>query len=457
MRQTGIGCTLALVFFVKQQSGHCNESERRGAKMKSYLKKLYLTLALVGLWSATGLAFVDSASDYSDFLKTLSALDNDKFTNVLIDELNKYLRQFPNAPDADDVHFKMAGIFSQKNWHARSFVTHLEVAHLYPQSENVVPSQDRVRDILIQEKKFQPLKDRIEELLGPAAADSSKEAAHYALIRKLYYLNFDEISKPLVSSCELYLRYFLESPNRAEINFWKAELLARNEDHVNALTEYLKVTSLYKQSVFVSASQIKIADLQTERFKMHQHAIITLSDFVKAFPEDPQAAQAQFRKAEILEKKIKKPIEAIDAYMEVSQKYPKSLEAVPALFEAARVYESKFKEYNKAVEVYATVVKDFKEDLKAPYALTESARIYEGKLKDYTNAAGIYLRVYELFPDSNIAAESLFAAGEISEKKLKDAEAALTHYRTLVDKYPTTKVAEKATKRIQKLSQDSGK
>ncbi|MCG8604115.1 tetratricopeptide repeat protein [bacterium] len=425
--------------------------------MNSYLNKLCVTLTLVGLWSTAGLALADSASDYSDFLKTLSALDHDKFTDILIHESNEYLRQFPNAPDADNIHFKMAAIFSEKKWHARAFMTHLEIAHLYPQSEFVVPSQDQVRNILMQEKKFQPLKDRIEEIINGTVADSSKEAAHYALIRKLYYLNFDEILRPLVSSCELFLRHFPHSTNRAEVNFWKAELLARNEEHVQALTEYLKVTSLHKQSVFVSASQIKIADLQTDEFKLHQNAIITLNEFVKAFPEDPQAAQAQFRKAQIIEKKIKKPIEAIDAYTEVSQKYPNSLEAVPALFEAAHIYESKFKEYNKAVQVYATVVRDFKEDLKAPYALTESARIYEDKLKDYSNAASIYHRVYELFPDSNIAAESLFAAGEISEKKLKDSEAALTHYRTLVDKYPSTEVAEKATKRIQKLSQDDGK
>lgn len=423
--------------------------------MKSYLSKLCRLGALCLIWSITPLALADDASDYSEFLAALDKLDNKKFRPLLIEELHQYLRRFQDTAGLDEIHFKLATEYDKHNKKPESFVTNLEVVYLYPDSGHFSTAQDRVRNLLIQEKKFRPLKDKMAEIVNPVPSDSTREAAHYSLIKKLYYYNFDFVSGALVSSCVRFMQHFPNSADLDEVNFWKAELLARDDQHVAALTEYLKMTYLYKGSVHVSASKLKIADLQTKKFKMHREAIATLDAFIEEFPDDPQAAFALVRKAEITTKKIKQHNQAILAYLDVPKNYPKSLEAVPALFAAAQLYESKIKDYNQAIQIYATVVADFKDDIKAPYALTESARIYEDRLKDYANAATVYEKVYQLFPDSDIAAESLYAAAEINEKKIKNSEAALTHYRTIVDKYPTTDIAEKANKRIAKLSRNS--
>ena len=93
-----------------------------------------------------------------NFLAALDKLDNDKFRPVLIEELHQYLRRFQQAPGLDEIHFKLATEYDKHNKKPESFVTNLEVVYLYPNSGHFSTAQDRVRNLLIQEKKFRPLK-----------------------------------------------------------------------------------------------------------------------------------------------------------------------------------------------------------------------------------------------------------------------------------------------------------
>jgi len=411
--------------------------------------RTFVTLFLV---LAATLANADDQPKYSDYIATLDNLDNEAFDDILIQEISDYLHRFPDAPDVDQMHFKIATIYHDHNDRLASFFASMEVIYLYPESPVVAPAQDRVRSLLVKEKKFKPLKDQADALIHPTLNDTSREASYYTFLQDMVDLRFDKIREQLLRGTQRYLRNYPDSERADAVLFWRAELLAQSKKPKQALSEYLKLTYVHSSSLYVTASKLKMADLFSQKLKDPKKAILTLEEFLLEFPDDPQASLAQLRIAKINEKKNKKYLEAINGYTAVAAHYPQSADAVPALFDAARLYEDKFKEYDQAIRVYTEIVRDFPNDIKAPHAYAEAARIYEKRLKDYFNAASVYFKVYGNYPESGIAPECLFAAAEINEKKLQDFDKALMYYRFVADNYPNHKLANKATKRIDKVS-----
>ncbi len=395
-----------------------------------------------------------SNQKYSDFIAALGGLENSKFRDLIIEEARHYLRRYQNAADVDKVHLRIANLHDEAGDRFDAFFTYMEIIYLYPKSEVTTVARDRVRTLLVQEKKFYPIASGIDKLLHPATLDSTREASSFAFLRDMNALRFERINKQLLDGMQLFLTTFPHSVHTDAILFWRGELLISTRQPYAALSAFLKLTYVHDKSLYVTASKLKIAELFTHPLKDHQRAMLALEEFLLEYPEDPQAPTAQKQIAIINEKYKKKYLEAINAYTAVAQRYPKSVEAVPAMFDAARLYEDKFKEYDQAIRMYTEIVRDFGTDMKAPYALAEAARIYEKKLKDFFNAANVYHKVYGHYPESGIAAQSLFAAAELNEKKLRDFDKAIDYYRIVIDKYSDSKLAEKAGKRISKLSKD---
>ncbi|MFQ5652422.1 MAG: tol-pal system YbgF family protein [bacterium] len=426
---------------------------KRPGEQRTAVAGILLSVLLVLVPAVAGLAN-DKQTKYSDYLAALENLENKKFAKIIIEEASEYLHRFPDADNLDDIHLKIATIYHDNGDEVKSFFTHMEIIYFYPGSEVTITARDRIRAILVKEKKFKLIADGIDRLLHPVTQDSTKEAAFYTFLRDMNELRFKHIRKPLLASLQQFLTTFPNSARADAVLFWRAELLLEEKQTHAALADFLKLTYLYDTSLYVTASKLEMAELFSEKLKNHHKAILALEEFLLEYPDDPQAPQAQFQIAQINEKRKKKYLEAINAYTAVAEHYPESSEAVPALFEAARLYEEKFKEYDQAIRVYTDVVRRFPEDLKAPYAFAEVGRIYEKKLKEYSNAVLVYHKVYERYPQSAIAAQSLYAAAEISEKKLQDYDKAIEYYRLVVDKYSTNKLSEKAGKRIERLSKD---
>lgn len=413
-----------------------------------------LTIILAIILAQVSLFANDKESRYTDYISALESLQKKEFNSIIIGELHEYLHQFPAASNLDKMHFKLASLYMEKGEKVRAFMMNMEIIYLYPNSEVLPQSEKRVRNIVMKDKKFKDIREQVETILRPPIDNTSREAATFAFIRDMIELNLKAITRPLIKSCERFLRNYPNLPETEPVLFWKAELLAKNKKSREALAEFMKVTYLYDSSPYVTASKLKTAEIFTKKLKMHQKAIFALEEFLLEYPDDPQAAQAQFQLARIIEKEKKTYLEAIDAYAAVAQNYPQSVDAVPALFASAKLYEDKFKEYDQAIRIYTEIVRDFPNDLKAPYAYVEAARIYEKRLKDYFNAANVYFKVYGHYPESSIAPECVYAAAEINEKRLKDYDKAVTYYRVVVDQYPQHKLASKANKRIQKLTKE---
>ncbi|MFQ5825359.1 MAG: tol-pal system YbgF family protein [bacterium] len=425
---------------------------------KNILKKKFISICLMMIFIFNLNPLLgDEASDYFSYITALENLKKKEFTSLVISELFEYLNRFPNASNLDEMQFKIATIYSENKDTIRSLFFYIEFIYLYPNSKHISVVKDRVRSLLIKEKKFKSLRENIERIINPAITDSTKEGVLFTFIRDMNEYRFKHITKLLIDVCDQFLKIYPNSSKTDEVQFWKAELLASDKKYRKALAEYMKLTFLYDVSIFVTSSKLRMAELFTDKLNLHQNAVLTLEEFLLEFPDDPQAAFAQYRMAQIIAKEKNKYLEAINAYQAVAEKYPESLEAVPALFEAAGLYEDKFKEYDQAISVYYKVVQDFPNDIKAPYALAEAAIIYEKRLKDYTNAADVYFKVFDKYPESKIAPESLYAAAEIYEKQLKDFNQAMTLYRSLIDQYPNIKIAKKASKRIEKLSKEMAK
>ena len=413
--------------------------------------------SLLCLWLVfwVGPSWANDSAKYSEYIKALEDVNNDNLKKLIIGELTEYVYKFQDSDDIDKMHFKIATIYHDDGDEVKSFFENIQILYLYPESEFVQVSKDRLRSILMQDKKFKSISSSTDKLLNPVILDSTREARHFAFLQDMHDLRFKPIRSLLLQAYNLFLSHFASYEKADAVLFWRAELLDADNETYDALADYLKLTYLHRSSLYVSASQLKLAHIFTEKLKDHERAITTLNNFLLEFPEDPQAAQAQMQIAKIYQKQRKQYLEAIDEYKKVAEKYPNSLEAVPALFEAAHLYRDKFDEYDKAIKVYTRIVQDFPKDLKAPYAFVEAARIYEKKLKDFGNAASVYFKVYGNYPESVIAAQSLFAAAELNEQKVGDVDRAKTYYRFVVDKYPKNKLAEKAAKRLEKLSRNN--
>lgn len=425
---------------------------------KKILKTKCISICLVTMVVLNSTSLLgDEASDYYSYVTALENLKIKDFSNIVINEMLEYLNRFPNVSNLDEMHFRMATKYAENDDQVRSLFYYIEFIYLYPNSTHISEAKDKVRSLLVKEKEFKSLREEIDTILNPPVLVSTKEGAFFAFIRDMIDYQFEPATKLLVDACDQFLTQYPTSSNADRVLFWKAELLAKDKQPRKALAEYMKLTFLFNESIYITASKLRIADLFTEKLKMHQNAVVTLEEFLLEFPDDPQAALAQFRMAQIIENKKKQYLEAINTYHAVAEKYPESLEAIPALFEAARLYEEKFEEYDQAIAVYTQVYRDFPNDIKAPYALAEAARIYEKRLKDYSNAADLYFKIFDKYPDSIIAPGSLYAAGEIYEKKLKNFQRAITLYRMVVDQFPNEEVAKKAGKRIEKLSKDMEK
>jgi TolA-binding protein len=429
--------------------------ERAG--MHRFAETLFTGGVLVMYLAGTGVTHGDDYSAYTEYITSLESLEDKAFRDILLQELDNYIVRFPAVPNLAEMHSKRATIFRDKNDDEEELFAYMEILYLYPKAEQAIVAKAQLRTLIDDENKFKALRPKTDELLQPRAYGENPEEAFYLLLHDMVKLDFDRINHLVVAATGDFLLRYSNSEYSHQVLFWRAQLLEKQEDFREALSEYLKLTHLHRGSIHLTTSRLKVAQLYTEELKSHQKAILALEEFLLEHPDDPQAPQAQFRIAEITEKRKKQYLEAVNAYITVAQKYPESVEAVPAMFEAARVYEVRFKEYDQAIRVYTEIVRDHPNDLKAPYALAELANVYEKRLKDPLNAANAYFKIFASYPQSGIAAESLFAAADICHKQLKDLDKAKMYYALLLEKYPGDKLARKATDRIADIDKELAK
>jgi len=77
--------------------------------MESLMKKWILCTLLT---FTTALAGPDDQSDYTSYISALDDLNHKEFSKIIIKELNEYLHRFPAAGNLDDIHFKIATLYS---------------------------------------------------------------------------------------------------------------------------------------------------------------------------------------------------------------------------------------------------------------------------------------------------------------------------------------------------------
>lgn len=421
-------------------------------KISKILFAHLIVFATVGIVSAQ---MPDKELQFESYVLALEKLEGKGFNQLLEGELYQYIRKHPDAAHRDEMHFKLATLYHERGERDKSFLTHFEFFYLHRSSRFAVQAHERLRNIIVKEKKYKKFEDRHIALLEQDAVDGEQSFVRHVFLQDMRLLQFELIRPLLLKAYGAYLEDYPNSDFVPEILFWRAELFAENGQPQDALSDFLKVTHVYKTSSYVTASKLKTGELLSKGLKEHQKAVLVFEEFLLEYPEDPQAPYAQYKIGKIQEERQKKYLEAINSYSAIAENYPASVEAVPALFEAARLYSHRFREYEQAIRVYTEIVRDFSSDIKAPYAMAEAARIYEKKLQDYLNAANVYFKVYASYPQSNIALSSLYAAAEISEKRLGDMNKASAYYRLLTEKFPDTKLAKKASRRLQKIAKSA--
>ena len=179
---------------------------------------LFVLLIITPVFSAQ-----DGQSDYTSYIGALEDLKNKDFSNIIVKELNEYLRRFPTAGNLDDIHFKIATVYADRKDEVRTFFTNLEIIYLYPNSRHILVIKDRTRALLLQEKKFKSLRNKVETVLNPATRDSTKESAYFAFIGDMVSYNLKSTRKLTIAACDNFLQTNSESPRADAVLFWKAQ------------------------------------------------------------------------------------------------------------------------------------------------------------------------------------------------------------------------------------------
>jgi len=109
--------------------------------------KKWILLSFIFTVPFAAVSSADEQSNYTSYIGALEDLNHKKFSKIIIEELNEYLHRFPAAGNLDDIHFKIATLYSDRKDEVPSFFTNLEVIYLYPNSSHIPVAKDRVRDL----------------------------------------------------------------------------------------------------------------------------------------------------------------------------------------------------------------------------------------------------------------------------------------------------------------------
>jgi len=215
-----------------------------------------------------------------------------------------------------------------------------------------------------------------------------------------------------------------------EENIAIADKYYEKEKYAKAASFYERVV-LERKSGYTSKAQIRLADCYFKRENWLE-AKLEYEEFIRLFPDHPEAASAQYNIGYCAYKLSRSPqytqdetIEAIDALDIYLDKYPTAKQRA----EAVKLLEKCH---------YKLLIKTY-----------ENGLIYY-KTYDYSSALMYFDRVLELNLKDNLDKKSLFYSGMIYYKR-KDIEKTTYYLEKLSLKYPDSKETSGLMKKLNKL------
>lgn len=241
-------------------------------------------------------------------------------------------------------------------------------------------------------------------------------------------------ARPHSPSEQLELAQRIEAKNAGEISALKTTNSPEDRKKIAELlqqtvSEYAKVREKYPQATTdVQQADYRVLQLRDENTSGAEERIRLTEEFLKKYPNPPEAVDLRWRIAELTHKELKRYLDAIRLYQQFARDFPKEERAAEAEFRVATIYEE-IKEFGRAVEGYQNVVKNYPSSKFAAEAQYRSANLLAEKMEKKKEAEAAYAKVEKEYPKSRFAA----AAG--GERKRLSSAAAKSESEEYGEKY----------------------
>lgn len=256
-----------------------------------------------------------------NYLNQLSNIEKKEVYSYLNQELNKFLRDYPNSSMTLAAYQMTAKNLLRMREYSLSIAAYLKITYLYP----LYPDQSQIAQAYFDIGKTFELMNRYKEAVS-------------------FYQ--EGVSKfPSDAQSPTYL-------------FESANILAKKlKEHDKAVKVYESVTNSYPQSKEAIQSLFKSGEI-LENLKRYQQTIDVLERLVKEYPQSHLAPSALIIIGGCYEK-ISNYKEAVSTYQRLYQEYPQAREIPEKLYTAGQLCEEEIKDISKAIEMYRIIVDKF--------------------------------------------------------------------------------------------------
>ena len=320
-----------------------------------------------------------------------------------IDELNLFVRRFPDATQAPEALATLASLRAAKGEWPSALVTLLRAIHEYPESKGALRAKSSYLELVDKKasrRQRQPLNDLV------AVADSGGKADRLAALWQQAAVKApDAFYGPLAEEIRSFEVRF---PNHADGDKLQAALARVHSANVKpaaAALAWRKLLTLYPGSALRAVALKSLGDLYYEA--------------------------------------LRDPKKAIDAYQDLIANYPQASEVLAAYENSARLFEEKLKQYDLAVEMDDKIAKGFPKTAGSLKALKAIARLQRERLAKPDAAVKTLQRLSAMHAGQE-GVDALLLAAEIARKDLKDYKLEATLRQQVAADYPSSKEAAEA-------------
>jgi TolA-binding protein len=187
----------------------------------------------------------------------------------------------------------------------------------------------------------------------------------------------------------------------------------------------------------------KLGDAQYQGGKPGR-ALDAYREFLRRYPQSPQADSLYFRTAQILEVDLNRPQAAVRTYGAFSSLYPQSPFADDADFAVGRSYEAS-EEYGQALEAYLLFTQEHPLSPLYPQAQEKAAHLRTYRVPDERRALQELVYIQDQLASGSLSTEDVdLRLGEIYFRHLKDFSRAAAALERFIQKHPHSPLLDQA-------------
>lgn len=421
--------------------------------MRNFL--IFLMLLLV---DSSGFSQERANSAY-DFIEYLKQNYDKKITRFIVQEMEHFIREFPEHPAVSNVQYDLGFIYFQSDEDDETIGALLKALYSYPQHSLADSAKSALREVLAENAYYESVRDTLRSVLQGNFQDSSLADNQFAYLKLLYQLDHFRIVQWTMSEMRKFMQRFPADPRNDQVSFWlalvnqkeafakKRNIFRRSKgEFMETVAFFTRIQYLYPKSPLIPKVKFHLAKVYDELNEYHS-AIETLNELIVAYPENEMVVPALFLIGKLTDEELKEPFQAIQQYRRIVDFYgnhpraPEALEQIVAL-------QTEQDDYSGAIQTWQEIIQKYPASPNAFAALKNMAEMYAEKLKQPDSTAATYRKFDTYFPDSLETPDMIFKAAQIYETEVKDFAKALECYQLINEKYPTHHSVLKAREKI---------